>query len=99
MAAQFCRCGHNRSFHWTNAPHICREPRCECVKHDTAVMPKKAKLALVEPSPNAMARDAAVRVLRDVYARIVSSRVWGRREFEYTQEDIRAVIAQLEVIS
>lgn len=61
---QFCRCGHNRSFHMTGLRHVCREPSCECVKHDTATMPKKAKLALVEPSPNAMARDAAIGFLR-----------------------------------
>lgn len=49
MAAQFCRCGHNRSFYLQGMPHICREPSCECVKHDTAVTPKKAKLKAVEP--------------------------------------------------
>lgn len=62
---QFCRCGHNRSFHMTGLRHVCREPSCECVKHDTATMPKKAKLTLVEPTPNAMARDAAVAILRE----------------------------------
>lgn len=66
MAAQFCRCGHNRSLTWVDPvehrrhPNVCSVPKCECVKHDTATTPKKAKLALVEPSPNAMARDAAV---------------------------------------
>jgi hypothetical protein len=49
---RFCRCGHARALTQFGLRHICGVSSCECVKHDTAVTPKKAKLTVVEPSPN-----------------------------------------------
>lgn len=65
-AQKFCRCGHARALIYYGPPrypHICGVTACECVKHDTATTPPKAKLKAVEPSPNALARDAAVALL------------------------------------
>ncbi len=62
---QFCACGHNRSFIYEQ-PNVCGAATCECVKHDTAVAPKKSRTSLkvVEPGPNADKVDVAIVILR-----------------------------------
>lgn len=89
----FCACGHNRSWTYRSNPRICGDIFCECVKHDTATAPKKAKpsLKVVEPGPNALARDAAVTILR----------AGIEHAYEPADKDaaIRAAISCLEAIS
>lgn len=92
---RFCRCGHARSLVYRvyvgQPRNICGVLACECVKHDTATTPKKAKLTVVEPSPNAMARDAAVILLKSALAH-------GGYVCD-VRDDINAALACLEVIS
>lgn len=98
-AQKFCRCGHARSLVWRNPStsvvmrNICGILPCECVKHDTATTPPKAKLKVVEPSPNAMARNAAVRLLRAAQAQT------ARGSHTDVVLAIEAALTCLEVIS
>ena len=92
--SRFCACGHNRSLTYQGMRNICREPTCECVKHDTATAPKKTKLrVVVEPGPNALARDAAVKLLESAASR---ANFLGLTSVSV---DISAAIACLEGIS
>ena len=59
----FCRCGHNRSLIAFGLRHICGVANCECVKHDTATKPPKARLSVVEtPVPEMIEDDPTAKV-------------------------------------